>query len=160
MRRRLTLVTMLVLATVAVLVLGLVRRVIGRPLRHFVAAARALGRGELGFRVGGNLGGRELAELAQEFNRMAEQLEAARDRATREAEERLQLERRLRETEKLAAVGNLAASLAHEIAAPLNVVSGRAQMLRKQETTAAARDRNIAIICDQIGRITLIVRNL
>jgi signal transduction histidine kinase len=101
-----------------------------------------------------------LAELAQEFNRMAEQLEAGRDRATREAEERLQLERRLRETEKLASVGNLATSIAHEIAAPLNVVSGRAQMLRKQETTAAARDRNIAIITDQIGRITLIVRNL
>ncbi|MCI0436155.1 MAG: ATP-binding protein, partial [Gemmatimonadetes bacterium] len=70
------------------------------------------------------------------------------------------LERRLHETEKLAAVGNLAAGLAHEIAAPLHVIRGRAEMLLKREPRTDEEQRNLRIIVEQIGRITVIVRNL
>jgi signal transduction histidine kinase len=67
---------------------------------------------------------------------------------------------RLRQTEKMAAIGKLAAGLAHEIAAPLNVVAGRAEMLRKREMGRELQEKNLRIIVDQIGRITFIVRNL
>jgi signal transduction histidine kinase len=66
----------------------------------------------------------------------------------------------MRQAEKMVAIGKLAAGLAHEIAAPLNVVAGRAEMLRKTNRAAGGQDRNLRIIIDQIGRITFIVRNL
>jgi signal transduction histidine kinase len=91
---------------------------------------------------------------------MAESLEQSRVAIARESEERLALERRLRETEKLAAIGNLAAGLAHEIAAPLNVISGRAELMLRREPEQPVRQQNLAIIVRQIRRITTIVRNL
>lgn len=159
-RQRFLLNTLTLLVAVTVMILWLVRRVIARPLGELVAAARALGRGELGYRLRRDGQPRELEELGHEFNRMADRLEAARAQLLRETEERLALEQRLRQSEAMAAVGGLAAGLAHEIAAPLHVVSGRAEMLLKREVGAEARERNLRIIVDQIGRITVIVRNL
>jgi signal transduction histidine kinase len=151
--------TLTLFATVTFVILLLMRRLIARPLNRFVIAVQALGRGELGYRTAEDRAGAELSELAREFNRMAGQLEHARVDLEREAEERVALAGRLRETEKLAVVGNLAAGLGHEIAAPLHVIRGRAEMLRRYAAEPAAQ-RNIAIITDQIDRITLIVRNL
>jgi signal transduction histidine kinase len=159
-RQRFALNTVTLLVAVTVLILWLVRRLIGRPLERLVAAVRALGRGEMSHRLAPDPGGGELAELAHEFNRMVEHLEAARAGLIREGEERLLLERRLRQTEKLAAVGSLAAGLAHEIAAPLHVIRGRAELLLKREPPAETRERNLRIIVEQIGRITLVVQNL
>ncbi|HUF49755.1 MAG TPA: ATP-binding protein [Longimicrobiales bacterium] len=151
--------TAALLAAVTLVIILLARRLIARPLNGFVEAVQALGRGELGYRTSEQRGGAELTELAREFNRMAGQLEQARVRLEEETEERVQLARRLRETEKLAVVGNLAAGLGHEIAAPLHVIRGRAEMLRHKASDEPAR-RNLRIITDQIDRITVIVRNL
>src|SRR5690606_6208222 len=137
----------------------LVRRLIARPLNILVEAAQALGRGELGYRTNEERAGAELEELAREFNRMADQIEHARAQVERQAEERIVLARRLRETEKLAVIGNLAAGLGHEIAAPLHVSRGRAEMLRRRAEDEATQ-RNLRISTEQIDRITLIVRNL
>jgi signal transduction histidine kinase len=151
--------TLALIAAVTLVIVLLMRRLIARPLNRFVDAVQALGRGELGYRTTEEAGGAELAGLAREFNRMAGQLEHARVEREREAEERVELARQLRETEKLAVVGNLAAGLGHEIAAPLHVIRGRADMLLKRTDDEAAR-RNLRIITGQIDRITLIVRNL
>lgn len=159
-RIRFLLNTITLLAAVTFVILYLVRRLIATPLERFVAAARALARGELGHRITPDPGGGELADLAHEFNRMGSHLESARTDLLREAEERLALERRLRETEKLAAVGNLAAGLAHEIGAPLHVIRGRAEMLIRRGQLEPSAQRNLSIIVEQISRITVIVRNL
>lgn len=159
-RSRFVLNTATLLLAVTGVFLWLIRRVIARPLAEFLDAVQALGRGELTRRVKVPARGGELAELAIEFNQMADRLEVARADLVRETEERLALEQRLRQTEKMAAVGNLAAGLAHEIAAPLNVVTGRAEMLLKREMTAAVQEKNLRIIVDQIRRITVIIRNL
>jgi signal transduction histidine kinase len=150
----------LIMAVVVTSTQWLVRRILGRPLQEFLAGTRAVARGELNFRIPPTRSGAELEELRSEFNHMADEVQSARERVAREAEERLALERQLRHSEKLAAVGNLAASLAHEIAAPLNVVAGRAEMLRRNEQPEPQRNRNLEIIGQQIARITIIVRNL
>jgi signal transduction histidine kinase len=152
--------TLTLLLAVSGVILWLVRRMIARPLGDFVTAARALGRGELAHRIDAGARGGELADLASEFNGMADRLEGARAELLSQAEERLNLEMRLRQTEKMAAIGKLAAGLAHEIAAPLNVVVGRAEMLQKKEMGRELKEKNLRIIIDQIGRITFIVRNL
>jgi two-component system, NtrC family, sensor kinase len=158
-RSRFVLNTLALFAALTLVITLLARRLIARPMTRFTTAVRALGRGELGYRIGEERSGPELAELAREFNGMAAQLAHARTELEREAEERVALARRLRETEKLAVVGNLAAGLGHEIAAPLHVIRGRAEMLGRRATDEQAR-RNLRIITEQIDRITLIVRNL
>jgi signal transduction histidine kinase len=158
-RQRFVLNTLALFAALTLMITLLVRRLIARPLNRFMAAVQALGRGELGYRTAEERTGAELVALSREFNRMAGQLEHARQGLVREAEERVLLARRLRETEKLAVVGNLAAGLGHEIAAPLHVIRGRAEMLRRKATDLPTQ-RNLHIITEQIDRITLIVRDL
>src|SRR2546426_1058470 len=166
LRQRFFLNLLTLLVVVTLLTLWLVRRLVAEPMQRFVDAVRALGRGELAHRIERHgagmkiMQGSELAALEDEINRMASNLESARARIMREAEERVVLERRLRETEKMAEIGNLAAGLAHDIAAPLNVISGRAELLLKSESENPERRRNVGIIVRQIGRITAIVRNL
>jgi signal transduction histidine kinase len=159
-RQRFVLNTVTLLFALTILILWLIRQMVSRPLGRFVAAAQALGRGELTHRVGEPAAGRELAELADEMNRMAGHLEGAQARLLSEGEERLGLERKLRQTEKLAALGNLSAGLAHEIAAPLHVIRGRTEQLLKRTSPDDPAERNLRIIVEQIGRITVIVRNL
>ena len=76
--------------------------------------------------------GDELSELAQAFNQMAVDLKKAQERIIREAETKLELERSLRQSEKLATIGQLASGLAHEIGTPLNIIYGRSGVDSKE----------------------------
>lgn len=159
-RERFLLNTLTLALALSVLLTWLVRRNVSRPLNAFVDGVRTLGGGDLGHRLDEGASGSELAEVARELNRMAGRLQSAREDLVREAEERLSLERRLQQAEKMAAVGTLAAGLAHEIGAPLHVIRGRAELVLGRDPGAEARGRNLRIIIEQIDRITLIVRNL
>ncbi len=159
-RRRYAMTTLALVTAITLVTLWIVRRTIARPLGRLVDASQALGAGDLGHRIDASATKGELTQVARAFNSMAEGLEQTRAAITREAEERVELERRLRESEKMAAIGSLATSLAHEIAAPLNVISGRAEMMLKRESDQEGRERQLRIIVQQIHRITAIVRNL
>jgi signal transduction histidine kinase len=156
-RIRFLLNTVTLIVAVTLLLTWLVRRYLSEPLVRFVGAVRALGSGDLKHRleVDDRIG--ELAEVGVELNRMADRLEDARGELVREAEERVSLERRLHQSERLAEMGRLAAGLAHEIGAPLHVIRGRAELVLQDD---ASRDRNLRIIIGQIDRIATIVRNL
>ena len=72
----------------------------------------------------------------------------------------LALELQVRQSEKLAAIGQLTSGLAHEIGTPLNVIAGRAEyMLRKMPPEEPLRE-NLERIIHQIERITKIVNQL
>lgn len=159
-RRRFVLNTITLLVAMILLTLVLVRRLVGDPIGRLAETVRAVGQGDLRRRVSPRPPGNELASLAAEFNNMASNLESAQGAILRQAEERVALERRMRETEKLAAIGNLAAGLAHQIAAPMSVISGRALLLRQHLPDGPEGSRHLHIITSQIDRITAIVRNL
>jgi signal transduction histidine kinase len=160
-RRDIAIITLLLWVTIFFAVLTVTRRSLSRPIKELLGGAKALGHGDLAYRVIVPHGGSELMELAREFNRMADHLAEQRRTATREAEERLELERELRHNERLASVGRLAAGVAHEMGAPLNVIDARAeQLLARPDAAPEMRQRNLTIIRAQAHRITHIVREL
>jgi two-component system, NtrC family, sensor kinase len=151
----------LLFVTILLVVAAVKRYSLARPIHELLDGAVALGRGDLSYRVQVRSGAGELASLAREFNRMADSLAEQRLTAQREVEERLALERKLRHNEQLAAVGRLAAGVAHEMGAPLQVIDGRAkQLLHHADAPTETRQRNLIIIRNQAERIAKIVRQL
>ena len=153
--------TLFLLAVIFLVVAVVLRRSLTNPFRSLLIGARILGRGDLDYRVVVPKTRDELALLAEEFNRMADNLAAQRQLAQTEAENRLALERELRHRERLASVGRLAAGIAHELGAPLNVIDARAeQLLEKPDAANEKREKNLTIIRAQTERISRIVRQL
>ncbi|HEY8461522.1 MAG TPA: ATP-binding protein [Blastocatellia bacterium] len=151
----------LLFITILLVVAAVTRYSLARPINELLDGAVALGRGDLNYRVRVRSSAGELAMLAREFNRMADSLAEQRLSAHHEAEERLALERKLRHSEQLAAVGRLAACVAHEMGAPLQVIDGRAkQLLHHVDAPTETRQRNLIIIRNQTERIARIVRQL
>lgn len=153
--------TLLLLLTIFLIVLLVTHYNLTQPVKALLRGALAVGRGDLDYRVDSLHGSGEFTMLAHEFNRMADSLAEQRQHAAREAEERLNLERQLRHSERLASLGRLAAGIAHEMGAPLQVIDGRArQLLNHQDTPVEVRQRNLTIIRTQTERIARIVRQL
>lgn len=126
-----TTVTIGVLAGVTVLVaiaigLGQYRSVM-RPVRRIGRAAERLAGGDFDQRIEG--GDDELGALAQQFNRMADELQSLYTDMERRIEE---TSRQLVRSERLASVGYLAAGVAHEINNPLGIIAGQAELAQRR----------------------------
>jgi PAS domain S-box-containing protein len=77
----------------------------------------------------------------------------------RDVSERQRIEQQLRQAERLAEVGTLAAGMAHEIGTPMNVILGRAEQLMRRAEDEATR-KGLATIAAQVERITKIMNQL
>lgn len=153
--------TLFLLALIFLVVAIVLRSSLTKPFQELLKGANALGKGDLDYRVKVPKTRDELAFLAEEFNRMANNLAEQRRVADNESENRLALERELRHTERLASVGRLAAGIAHELGAPLNVIDARAeQLLEKPQISGEKQTKNLTIIRSQTEKISRIVRQL
>lgn len=144
---------------VALTVFMVTRGSVARPIEELVASAREVGSGDWSARVPVRRRD-ELGRLAREFNSMCERLERTHILLVKVTDDRRRVEASLREAERLASMGRLAAGLAHEIGTPLNVIAGRAEAIRRRDRNDDAQRRSLGIIVGQIERISRIVRGM
>lgn len=123
-----------------------------RPIINLNQTMKKAGEGNLTVRAPTRRGD-EVAELGDVFNRMMDELEAARER------EELQ-RAQLAHTEKMAAVGTLAAGVAHEVNNPLAGVLASIENMRENPDDEEMRDRYLLLIADGLKRIERTVANL
>jgi two-component system, NtrC family, sensor kinase len=138
------------IAGLLALALGVV--FIGRPISRLAEKARRVGTGDLtGPLV---LAQRdELGQLAKEINLMCERLAA--ERSARES-----ATEQLRHADRLTTVGKLASGIAHELGTPLNVVQGRARLIRDREVEGEDAIESAGIVLEQAERMTALIRQL
>ncbi len=157
-RRIYVTIFVLVAWTVALVLMG-TRRWLTKPISKLTDGIENLAKGNLDYHI--HLKGKdEFSQLALAFNQMAIDLKKAREQIIREAETKLELERNLRQSEKLATVGQLASGLAHEIGTPLNIIYGRAEWIKRRLEDREGIQKNLDIIAQQSERITKILQQL
>jgi two-component system NtrC family sensor kinase len=142
---------------------------ISSPLARLIEAVGDVTRGDLG-RVILRERDDEVGDLTARFNEMTGSLREARKEILAGVDAKLALEARLRHSEKLATIGQLAAGIAHEVGTPLNVIGGRARNMAKRASealedpaaTLQPQDvaKNAGIIAAQTQRITKIIQQL
>jgi len=161
----------------------LIRIKVHRPIHQLLHAIRSVEAGNLSGHAPTH-GPSEIQEVATQFNRMLERVREAgveKDRlldavqhfnetlqtrvsdATEElqranhelVEARLAVER----SQRLAALGEFSATVAHELGNPLNALSGHLQMLTGT-TDSASRQRHLAVIRLEVSRMVSIIKQL
>lgn len=161
-----------VMAVAAVVSLRWARTIFG-PLERMEATMRRVEDGALDARVGAVGSGDEIGRLAGHLDRLLETI-ARNTQALRRwnaeldakvAERSAQLESaqaQLVRSEKLATVGQLTASIAHEVNNPIAVIQGNVDLLREllPREVAASVAPELKLVDEQIQRMRLIVNQL
>ena len=148
-------------------------RTIFRPLEQMEATMQRVEGGALDARVGAVDSGDEVGRLARHFDHLLEVIDdktrslqrwnaeldakvAERTRALEDAQAQLV------RSEKLAAVGQLTASIAHEVNNPIAVIQGNLDLLRELigPEQAARVQAELVLMDEQVERMRLIVTQL
>jgi signal transduction histidine kinase len=130
-----------------------------RPITALAQGVREIADGRLDARIRVNTDD-EFGDLARSINTMAQKLEVHMAEITTAHGEVLQAEKQLAQSEKLAAIGQLAAGLAHEIYNPLNVISGFAEFLLQKTGVADLRRAGLEDIVRESARCQRLVAQL
>jgi len=159
------------------LVDGLGRRLIHRPIGRILDTMTRAGEGDFTARaevarrdeIGGVADGlNDMLRRLQDFNVA---LQDRVDEATAEVKARNEelvesyqrvfvLREALARAEQLAAVGQMAASVAHQVGTPLNLISGYVQMIQADPATDTRAGRRLAIVQEQIAKVAAVVRTM
>lgn len=164
---RLQFLRIALLATAASLLLAaLVARRLTGPISALTGGARAIAQGELQTRITLSRGD-ELGTLAAAFNDMATSLGSSRGELTRKNlelvaanEELRQMQEQLVRTERLAAIGQLAAGISHEIDNPVGIILGYAELLLDDLPPGDERRADVIAIIDECRRCKRITGGL
>ncbi len=125
---------------------------ITRPLKALVEGTVRISRGDFGHRIRPSSAD-ELGGLARSFNEMTGRLLEARERME-------SANRRLVQAEKLASIGRLAATIAHEIRNPLTSVKLNIQRIAESERLDAIEQEHLSICQEGIGQIEKFIKEL
>ncbi len=134
-------------------------RAIGRHVRALLGSMHRVETGDHAHRAYPQ-GPREIRTLACALNTMLDGIEHNERELAEQRQAQAALTERLRETEKMAALGRMASGGAHELGAPLSVIDGRARQLQKTADGAGKTRENLAQIRNQVQRMAGFIRQL
>ena len=106
-------------------------------------------------RIRHQLRAEEIEMLAILANQMVIALEN-----TRLAREKITLERKMYENEKLSSLGRLSASIAHEVKNPLSSIKAITQVMKEELPDDDANQEGLSLIIGEIDRLTRVVKKL
>ena len=133
-------------AAIAIVIAFYLARRISRPLLQVVAVTRRVARGDLSGEVP-VVGKDEIGELARSFNQMIRDLSQAQEQLVR--------------SQRLAAIGQLAGSVSHELRNPLSVLRSSSYYLRTQLPDADPKiAKHLNIIEQEIASANKIITDL
>ena len=131
----------------------LIVRTFSRPLQRITLAAVQVTEGEYGTQVDLRKSNDEIGLLAESFNEMSCKM-------ANDIEQLRRLNEQLIRTEKLAAMGTLAAGVAHEVNNPLASISSLIQMMQSNQNLDEETKDKLKLISTQINRITQVTRDM
>ena len=146
---------LLSMAGMGVFLFVYINRFMAKRIRRLSESLRQIqGMGDLTTRIPGDPGGDEISSLITNFNQMLEKLE--QERNTREG-----IEKALCTHEKLASVGRLASSMAHEINNPALAISNCLQVIKNKGRSDTDSVREALEIAEgEIQRVRTIIAGL
>lgn len=115
-----------------------------KPLRTLVDSARRFGEGEFGHRVG-NIGEGEIGELSRALDAMAREISEGQQRVMSQ--------------ERMAAIGQLAAGVAHELNNPIGIIRGYLKTMTPQDDPITLGEE-LAILDDEAAQCQRIAEDL
>ncbi|MDE0862206.1 MAG: ATP-binding protein [Rubripirellula sp.] len=134
-------------------------KMVGKPLNQLIDKVHRVGEGDFSGPVTIKSED-ELGRLGKALNDMCDQLVQQRHELETATASRIETVEQLRHAERLTTVGRMAAGLAHEIGTPLNVVTGRAELLASGKLDVETAHSSAVAIQSEAQRITKIVREL
>ena len=137
---------------IGILWAAILARQITRPLHRLVDGTVRIAKGDFSQSIAFTPGD-EVGDLAQSFNEMTAQLLQARDRME-------DANRKLVQHEKLASIGRMAATIAHEIRNPLTSVKLNIQKVAEEESFAETVKAHLGLSLEGIGQIERFIKEL
>ncbi len=147
------------LISLSVVVLYGHHRALGIHLGRLNCSMSRISRGEREHRFN-YCGPKEIVKIGQTFNHMLNSIDEAERTIIEHRKNRDKLAKELRHTEKLAALGRLAAGTAHELGTPLSVITGRAQRALRDKDLSDRQRQVLAAIRKEVSRMEYIIRQL
>ncbi|MDA8744503.1 HAMP domain-containing histidine kinase [Rubripirellula amarantea] len=157
MRSAIAILGVTVLSGVVVLFGGIL--MVGKPLKQLISKVHQVGEGNFDGPLDVKQND-ELGRLGVAINQMCEQLKSQRQKIDEETAARIATVGQLRHADRLSTLGRLAAGVAHEMGTPLNVVSGRAELIASGELSSDQTRRSALTIKQESDRIAGIIRSL
>lgn len=148
----------LAVAATLVVLLGH-RAAIGKYLQRLAGSMARVAAGERHHRAPAS-GPQEIAALGAQLNAMLDSIAEAERRLAAQQSREADLQARLRRAQQLAAVGRLAAGVAHELGSPLSVIDGKAQRALRGTALDRPQRQTLVQIREEVGRLSGIVRQL
>jgi signal transduction histidine kinase len=137
---------------IGILGAAILARRITRPLHRLVDGTVRIAQGDFSQSIA-ETSGDEIGDLARSFNVMTGQLLQARERME-------DANRRLVQHEKLASIGRMAATIAHEIRNPLTSVKLNIQKVAEEESFAEAVKAHLGLSLEGIDQIEHFIKEL
>ncbi len=124
-----------------------ITRGITYPISKFIKGANAIASGDLNQHIS-IVSKDEIGSLALAFNNMAQELKKMQN-----------MQEELRKLDRLSALGQLAAEVAHEVKNPLGIIKNSAQILQSSSLDETKKKEIVNFIIEEAERINKVINN-